>query len=109
MRDRPRRPVRTLLLAVVLTASAPALAQTLDAENGRVIAERWCASCHAVSPDQASAQDGVPSFREVAERGDLGGERLRTFLADPHPRMPDMSLTRDEIEDLAAYIDGLAD
>ena len=52
--------------------------------------------------------DGVPSFQEIAERGALGGETLQAFLMSPHPAMPDMALTRGEIEDLARYIDGLA-
>jgi hypothetical protein len=29
------------------------------------------------------------------------------FLLDPHPKMPDMSLTRTEAGDLAAYIASL--
>jgi hypothetical protein len=32
---------------------------------------------------------------------------LEGFLADPHPVMPDMSLTRQEIKDLVAYIGSL--
>jgi hypothetical protein len=29
------------------------------------------------------------------------------FLLDPHPKMPDMSLTRTEAADIAAYIGSL--
>ncbi|WP_029029559.1 c-type cytochrome [Salinarimonas rosea] len=91
---------------VALAASGPASAQ--DAADGRAIAERWCASCHLVSPDQETAMDGVASFREVAARGPLAVSALEAFLADPHPLMPDMALTREEIADLVAYIDSLA-
>jgi hypothetical protein len=32
---------------------------------------------------------------------------LAFFLLDPHPKMPDMALSRREADDLAAYIEGL--
>jgi hypothetical protein len=32
---------------------------------------------------------------------------LRAFLLTPHARMPDLHLSRDEMDDLAAYILGL--
>jgi len=46
---------------------------------------------------------GPPSFRAVAQGGRTG-EQLRAFLSHPHPPMPDLSLTRSEIDDLIAYI-----
>ncbi|MYZ49353.1 c-type cytochrome [Propylenella binzhouense] len=78
-----------------------------NAERGGTIAGRWCASCHLVGPGQTSASADVPTFAAVAARskGELGW--LEGFLADPHPAMPDMSLTRQEIRDLAAYIGSL--
>lgn len=95
---------------LALSGGAPvAAAAAASVAEGRAVAERWCASCHLVSPDQETATDGVPSFRAVAMQGTLTGETLRAFLADPHPVMPDMALTRDEIADLAAYIASLAE
>ena len=32
---------------------------------------------------------------------------LAAFLADPHPKMPDMHLSRSEIDDIVAYIQSL--
>ncbi|WP_188914940.1 c-type cytochrome [Salinarimonas ramus] len=95
-----------ILLASLLASPA---ARAADVEEGRAIAERWCASCHLVSREQETATDEVPTFHAIAARGDLSGETLTAFLADPHPVMPDMALTRDEIADLASYIDSLAD
>ena len=77
-----------------------------DAAVGRAIAERWCASCHLVAQDQRSAAD-VPSFQSIARKPDIGESLLVAFLATSHPRMPDMSLSRQEIADLLAYIRGL--
>ena len=78
-----------------------------DVATGRAIAERWCSGCHVVSPEQTSGVADVKSFMAIAR--DAGGDLqpLEDFLADPHPVMADMSLTRQEIRDLVAYIDSL--
>lgn len=75
-----------------------------DAAAGRLIAERWCVSCHLVTPDQRTATAGVPPFAEIARRHAGATGVLEGFLADPHPPMPDLSLTRQEIRNLVAYI-----
>jgi hypothetical protein len=41
------------------------------------------------------------------EKRNPSTEKLSSFLTDPHPKMPDMSLTRAEIADLVAYIRSL--
>jgi mono/diheme cytochrome c family protein len=97
--------VPTIVLTVAGLAGS-ALAQG-NAETGGAIAERWCSSCHLVSPDQTSAVADVPTFMSIAQRSDSELDALAGFLADPHPPMPDMSLTRDEIRDLLAYIRSL--
>jgi mono/diheme cytochrome c family protein len=99
-----------MLLACALAASvfaAPGAARA-EAEDGRIIAERWCASCHLVAPDQAMASDQVVSFMEIAQDHELDADRLRRFLQMPHPPMPDLQLTHREIRSLIAYIDSLA-
>ena len=74
-----------------------------DAAAGREIADRWCAACHLVAPDQQQALADVPSFMEIARAADGDIAVIRGFLIDPHPPMPDMSLTRQEIRDIIAY------
>ena len=78
-----------------------------DARDGQIIAERWCATCHLVVPDQTRTSDGVPTFPEIARREDVTADGLETFLASPHPVMPDMALTRNEIRALVSYIETL--
>ena len=74
-----------------------------DAAAGREIADRWCAACHLVAPDQLQASADVPSFMEIARAAEGDFAVLEGFLIDPHPPMPDMSLTRQEIRDIIAY------
>lgn len=95
-----------LALAVTIVAK-PGLAA--DAYNGERIARRWCVACHVVAPDQRrSAIDAAPPFAAIANRPGFDAARVALFLLDPHPKMPDMSLTRNEAADLAAYIKTLA-
>jgi len=50
----------------------------------------------------------APPFASIAKRADFDPIRLTNFLLDPHPKMPNMSLTRTEAGDLVAYIATLA-
>jgi mono/diheme cytochrome c family protein len=78
-----------------------------DAERGRQLAERWCASCHLVGPGQREASADVPTFSAIAGREDLPESLLAAFLTTPHPPMPNMALSRQEIADVLAYIRSL--
>ena len=76
------------------------------AENGMQIARRWCASCHVVASNQRTASE-APPFAAIAKSPDFDASKVAFFLLNPHPKMPDMSLTRNEAADLAAYIASL--
>ena len=93
-----------LSLAGALAFAAPALAG--DARQGAVIAKRWCASCHVVAKDQTSANADAPSFFDIAQRR-TDRKQIANFLVDPHPPMPDMHLSRREIDDIVTYIRSL--
>ena len=89
----------------------PALALAAgDPANGLVLARHWCANCHLVAPgDNASTSDSAPPFAEIAKDPAATPERLRGWLSQPHPAMPDLMLTRDENDDLVAYLLSLKD
>jgi len=97
-----------LCLAVAMSLPTPGLAaSTGDAASGKEIAERWCASCHLVSPEQTAATTEAPPFASIAERTPEELARLETMLTHPHPPMPPLALSRIEIGDLLAYIESL--
>ena len=48
--------------------------------------------------------DHSPSFASIAQSADFSAEKLAYFLLEPHPKMPNMALSREEAKDLAAYI-----
>lgn len=101
----------TLTLSLFVTAmAAPALAQDAmgDAGEGRALAERVCAVCHAVAPgERDSPMDGLASFQAVSERKEFSEVGLRVFLRSSHQDMPNLVLSPEEIDDLVAYIHSL--
>jgi len=97
---RGRVGVLVTVIALLPTSSASAA----DAEHGERLAKRWCAACHIVSADQTQGEDNVPPFATIARIPGLTPDAIARFLMDPHPKMPDMQFSRDEAEDLAAYI-----
>jgi len=79
-----------------------------DAAHGEQLAQRWCASCHIVDgAERRVVSDQPPAFVSVARQPDFNADRLTAFLLEPHPVMPNMSLSRGEAADLAAYIASL--
>jgi len=92
------------LLSVALFAALTGSAAAADANKGEVLAKRWCAACHIVSPEQSRGTTQAPPFAEIARKPGFDRGLLAYYLLLPHPKMPDMGLTRGEAEDLAAYI-----
>jgi mono/diheme cytochrome c family protein len=91
-----------------LALSCAAGLAAADADHGEQLAKRWCAACHIVSPDQTRGADNVPAFSAIAQAPGFSADKVARFLLDPHPKMPDMQLTRQEAADLGAYIASLA-
>ncbi|MGO4870419.1 MAG: c-type cytochrome [Roseiarcus sp.] len=92
------------LVGALTAFSAVASAFAADVGHGEKLARRWCAACHIVAPDQTHGQDNVPPFATIAKIPGFDADKIARFLMDPHPKMPDMQLSRPEAEDLAAYI-----
>lgn len=95
-------PVAAGMVGLILS---PAVAA--DANHGAELAKRWCASCHVVASGQKQASADVPSFAAIANKSDFSAEKLAFFLLDPHPKMPNFPLSRNEAGDIAAYIGSL--
>ena len=96
--------VGCLVVLVASLATTSSLAAEPDPAHGEILAKRWCASCHLVGADQKQATTDAPPFAVVARRPDFSAENLAVFLLDPHPKMPNMSLSRAEAADITAYI-----
>lgn len=74
-----------------------------DPEAGKAVVEMWCVSCHLGSGGRVT-QDGAPPITAIARVMQPDTDMLQRVLADPHPPMPEVSLTRRQIEDVVAYL-----
>lgn len=106
--------IRMLLLALglLLAAVQPGRAQADagDVEAGRRLAGIWCSNCHLTGAGpQARTADAAPSFRSIARMPSQTALSLRAFLQTPHVLMPDYQLSREEQDDVVAYILSLDD
>ena len=101
-----RKPNLSAMLIWLLAGSAPSIAHA-DAIAGGKLARQWCANCHVIdgAGPSATLPQGPPSFQIIA--GHLNPGEMRAFLSHPHGAMPDLALTRAEIDDLIAYIESL--
>ena len=95
-------------LSIITAACAVSVAASAaDIKQGEKLARQWCTSCHLVGGDQGAGGDAAPTFAMIAETAEDRTDDLRAWLADPHPPMPNLNLTRYEIDDLLAYIESL--
>jgi len=103
------RHIRALVVASAVLGMAPGVSRAVaaDADHGAVLAKRWCATCHVVDSDQKQASADVPPFDDIAHRPGFSPEKIASFLLEPHPKMPNFPLSRDEAADIAAYIGAL--
>ena len=107
MRMRNRIVCAAMIGTGIWTAALETVAAQDRAAQGHALARQWCTSCHMVEPGGATGSDVAPPFPQIAQDKRLTPGQLRAWLADPHPPMPNLSLTRDEIENLVAYISSL--
>ena len=103
--------VRTtrVVFTIIIAFAAMTQASAADIKQGERLARQWCRDCHLISADQVAGGDTAPTFASIAETASERPEDLRAWLADPHPPMPNLDLTRTEIDDLLAYIESLGE
>jgi cytochrome c len=103
----PMKPIAAVAAALLCSlANAPA-ATAGDAQAGHDLARLWCSSCHIVDLS-GHGSDMAPPFPSIAHRSALTPTRLRAWLISPHPPMPNLNLSRHEIDDIVAYLGSLA-
>ncbi len=100
--------MRLFRLCLVLPAIGLASAAfAADPDNGKRLAEQRCVGCHFVGLGQPREVAAAPPFEAIARKFAVSPELLAFSILDPHPRM-NVTLTRREAQDIAAYINTLA-
>jgi mono/diheme cytochrome c family protein len=95
----------TIGTVLQVKADPAAIPGTIDVAEGDRLAHTLCINCHIVDTRGPLVRtDRVPSFPWVAQQPGLTPEFVSGWLSTSHERMPDYTLTREEIRQLTAYI-----
>jgi mono/diheme cytochrome c family protein len=97
---------RALAVALVFfSLSLPAQAQDQgDAKKGLKLAQGVCAECHAIRGQGRSPEKEAPSFVKLANTPGVNAMALYVALQTSHKQMPNLTLPRNERDDVVAYI-----
>jgi mono/diheme cytochrome c family protein len=107
MRFNALMPKFTLLIAVGLAAIATtAAAQADKTSRGRLLVQRYCASCHAIDRSGRSPNHAAPPFRDLSARYKIDdlAEALAEGILTGHPAMPEMKFPPEDVKAILAYI-----
>lgn len=97
-----------LISGTISTSSTADEVRRPSAESGLELARTFCKTCHIIAADSNETTPvGPPSFPSIANKPGQTAERIIGALVAPHPPMPDMHLTNDEMHDIIAYLDTL--
>ena len=94
-------------IALCVVGFAAQTATAADADAGKRFAQQHCSPCHRVEPNQRQELANSPPFETIARKYGNAPELIAFAILAPHPRM-NVTLSRREAEDLAAYIATLA-
>ncbi len=101
----PRATMTAVTTLALMACSASGFAA--DVQRGKQFASRVCGICHVVFEGQSPRNPNAPSFQSVANSPQFWEKGVR-LLWEQHPTMPNISLTQEQSDDLAAYIKSLA-
>jgi mono/diheme cytochrome c family protein len=94
------------ILVALATVKAPAIAQEIgEPREGRALANRLCAQCHAVQKGQPrSPNENAPTFPVIAAVPGMTAAALSATLNTSHRLMPNVILAPEEHAHIIAYI-----
>jgi mono/diheme cytochrome c family protein len=97
--------VATVAGLVLMVSSTSTFAAGI--ERGRQLARRSCSVCHVVVAGQKPGVPPAPAFRSIAKSPQFRAKGAK-LLWEVHGTMPNLALTGEEADDVAAYIKSLA-
>lgn len=95
-----------IMMALIAWASATwAQDDSATVAAGRELGLKWCSECHLVAREQPKPpSDAVPSWYVIAKDPATTAGALHAFFATPHKQMPNIMLSRQEADEIIAYI-----
>jgi mono/diheme cytochrome c family protein len=98
------------IATVTLSAQFPIFAQVAqplgsgNISSGRQIAATICSNCHEIGPTAYPKTVIGPKFDDIANLPSTTAISLKVFLRSSHNLMPNFILSRDDTDDVIAYI-----
>jgi mono/diheme cytochrome c family protein len=101
--------MKHLLLSstILLAASTSLMAEQVgagDLQAGFTYAKEVCANCHAIVSNETSPVPEAPPFAEIANQPGRSAKALLVWMQTQHPTMPNITLEREDLRDVIAYI-----
>ncbi|MCP1966563.1 cytochrome c553 [Bradyrhizobium elkanii] len=95
-----------VVIGTICAALTPAAA---DQEQGRRLAQLYCARCHAIDRVSPSPLRIAPPFRTLHERYpvEMLQESLAEGIVTGHPTMPQFSFEPDQVGDFILFLKSL--
>jgi mono/diheme cytochrome c family protein len=95
-----------MALFTSIALSLPAEAQSADPSVGLHLAETVCSACHQVgaAPSPQNSKSGAPTFVAISRMPSMNELAIKVFMRTSHPPMPNIILSKEESDSVAAYI-----
>jgi len=100
-----RHPVFLAFALIAVVAASSAQAQSPTA-RGRLLAQRYCAGCHAIARNGDSPNRAAPPFRDLNQRYHIDdlAEALAEGILTGHPAMPEFRFPPQDVAAVLAYL-----
>jgi mono/diheme cytochrome c family protein len=97
--------IPTVMALIVWASAAWAQGDSTIVSAGRDLGLKWCAECHLVAQGQPKPpSDTAPTWYSIAKNPATTEAGLHAFFATPHKQMPNIMLSREEQDEIVAYI-----
>ena len=93
------------LLALSVAASGVRAQAIGDPKQGHALARQTCSPCHATAAEQDRSPNAhAPRFVDLAAASGMTSAALLVALTTPHAGMPMFTFTKEQRDDIIAYI-----
>lgn len=105
-----RRLAGAIAVAMALmTCTAAEAADESGIAEGRALAQKLCARCHAIGETGESPFEPAPPFRSFGAKWPIDSlaEAFAEGIVVGHPAMPEFQFEPDQVDALLAYLESL--
>lgn len=90
-------------------SSLSSAASSKQIAQGRALAQKNCAWCHAIDGSGKSKNTAAPAFRDIQDRYPVLSLRspISRAIATPHDAMPKFTMSDEDVDRVIAYINSL--